>query len=151
MDVILRVATIYFILMVVMRLSGKRTLAQTTPFDFVLLLIISETTQEALIGGDHSVTQAAIAIVTFVAIDVALSLVKQRSERIARFIEGSPVLLLVDGEPIAERMDRCRIDENDILEAARLNHGLKRLDQIQYAVLERCGQISIIPRSSQPD
>lgn len=149
MEVILRVATIYLVLLVIMRLSGKRTLAQTTPFDLVLLLIISETTQEALIDGDHSITQCVIATLTFVAIDVLLSLVKQRSERFARVIEGSPALLLVDGVPIADRLKKCRIDEEDILEAARLSRGIKRLDQIQYAVLERCGEISIVARENK--
>jgi uncharacterized membrane protein YcaP (DUF421 family) len=145
-DAVLRVAAVYFTLLLVFRLAGARTLAQTTPFDLVLLLVISETTQQALIGDDSSFTNAATLIVTFVAIDVALSLVKQRSRKFAAILEGSPLVLLSHGKPHKEPMDKSRIDEEDILEAARQHHGLTTLDEIEYAVLERHGKISIIPK-----
>src|SRR3546814_5662672 len=81
MDSVLRGAAVYAILLVILRLSGRRTTAQMTPFDLVLLLIVAETTQQALLGDDFSITNAAILIVTLFTIDIALSYVKQwRSE-----------------------------------------------------------------------
>ncbi|EYB68526.1 hypothetical protein DEIPH_ctg021orf0037 [Deinococcus phoenicis] len=146
MDAVLRSAAIYLFLLLIFRLSGKRTLAQITTFDMILLLIISEVTQQAMIGDDFSVTQALLAITTLVGLDVGLSLWKQRSPKLERLIDSVPVLILEHGRPIPERMKQLRIDESDILDAARELQGLERLEQIKYAVLERSGNISIIPQ-----
>lgn len=146
MDAVLRSAAIYLFLLLIFRVAGKRTLTQITTFDFVLLLIISEVTQQAMIGDDFSITQAVLAIITLVGLDISLSLWKQRSPRVERLIDSVPVLILENGQPIKERMEQLRIDESDILNAARELQGLERLDQIKYAILERSGNISVIPR-----
>ena len=78
--------------------------------------------------------------------DVLLSLVKQRWKRADHWLTGRPLVLLEDGELLEDRMQRSRVDRGDILEAARELQGLERLDQIRYAVLERDGHISIVPR-----
>ena len=148
MDAVLRVAAMYFFLMLVFRIAGKRTLAETTTFDLLMMLVISETTQQAMVGEDHSMTHAFLLIVSFVGIDVGLSLVKQRSKTIARFLEDAPVVIVAHGQFLQDRMDRSRVDEEDVLEAAREHQGLESLEAIKYAVLERSGQISIIPRSA---
>ncbi|MGH2700490.1 MAG: DUF421 domain-containing protein [Actinomycetota bacterium] len=145
MDAVLRATLVYGFLFVVMRVSGKRTLAQVTPFDFVLLLIIGEATQQGLIGDDFSTTKALLLIVTLVGIDIGISLVKRIWPRFALAIEGAPLVLIKDGEPIDDRLKRTRLDLGDVLESARSTQGLERLDQIKYAVLERDGSISIIP------
>lgn len=145
MDSVLRALAIYFFLILVFRISGKRTFAEVTPFDFVLMLIVAETTQQGLIGDDFSVTNACILIVTLIGTDIFFSLLKRRYPRLDRISEGLPVIVLEHGVPIREHMHKTRIDENDILLAARQTHGLERLEQIKYAVLERNGGISIIP------
>ncbi len=81
-------------------------------------------------------------------IDILLSLWKQRSQPVEWLIEGVPVLLLKDGVPLHDRMRRERVDEQNILAEARRSHGLERLSQIKYAVLERGGGISIVPAST---
>ena len=81
MDSVLRASAVYFGLLIIMRLAGKRSLAQITTFDFVLLLIIGEATQNALLGQDFSMTNALIVIVTLVGIDIGLSLLKRRRVR----------------------------------------------------------------------
>lgn len=146
MDSVLRAASVYVILLVVMRIAGKRTLAQVTTFDFILLLIIGEATQQALLADDFSVTNAAIVIATLVLLDIVLSVLKQRSGRLDRVIDDSPVVIVDDGKLLWDRLNRARIDEQEILVAARELHGLERLDQIKYAVLERSGGISIVPK-----
>jgi uncharacterized membrane protein YcaP (DUF421 family) len=137
---------IYIFLLLIFRLTGKRTLSQATNFDLVLLLIISETTQQAMVHNDDSVTNALLLITTLVGMSILLSILKQRFPKLDLLLEGAPLVLIDRGRVLENCMNRSRIDKNDILESARLNHGLERIDQIQYAVLERNGAISIIPK-----
>jgi uncharacterized membrane protein YcaP (DUF421 family) len=146
MDAILRAAAIYIFLYIVLRLAGKRTLSQITAFDFVLLLIIGESVQQGLLGNDFSVTNAFLVIVTLLSIDIAVSLAKQRSGRVDTWLEGIPLVIVEDGRPLRDRMRMARVDEGDILAAARELQGLERMDQVKYAVLERSGGITIVPK-----
>jgi uncharacterized membrane protein YcaP (DUF421 family) len=146
MDAILRGISIYLFLLIVFRLIGKRSLAQITTFDFVLLLIIGEATQQALLGDDFSLTNAMLVITALMVTEIMLSLLKERSRTIDRLTDGVPLVVLEDGVPIRLHMKKARVDESDILGAARELQGLERLDQIKYAVLERSGSISIIPK-----
>ncbi|CAG1064965.1 hypothetical protein BAC1_00538 [uncultured bacterium] len=146
MEPVLRGAAMYFFLLIVIRVAGKRTLAEVTTFDLVLLLIIGESTQQALIGNDFSFTNAFILIITLILIDIGLSIIKQRSGRLDKWIEGTPVIIMKDGAPLTETLRKARIDETDILEAARKLQGLERLEQIKYAILEKDGGITIVPK-----
>jgi uncharacterized membrane protein YcaP (DUF421 family) len=146
MDLVTRGIAVYLFLLLIFRVSGKRSLRNATTFDFVLLLIVAETTQQALVGDDYSVTAAFLLIVVLVGTDVLLSLVKRWSPRLDRLIEGQPLVILRNGVPLRRRMHVERVDEQDILTAARETHGLERLSQIKRAVLERNGVISIVPR-----
>lgn len=147
MDIVMRGLAIYLFLLVVFRIAGQRTLSDATTFDLVLLLIIAEVTQQALLGDDYSVTNAMLLIVTLVGLDIALSLWKQRSRRVENILEGAPLVIIDDGKPMRERMQKARVDDEDILAAARAQQGLERMDQVKYAILERNGGISIIPRA----
>jgi uncharacterized membrane protein YcaP (DUF421 family) len=148
MDSVLRAATIYIALMLIMRVAGKRSLAQITTFDFVLLLIIGEATQQALLGQDYSVTNAIVVIITLVMMDIGLSFIKRESKTIDKVLDDVPLVIVEDGVALKDRMDKARVDEEDVLSAARHLQGLERLDQIRYAVLERSGGISIVPKKS---
>src|SRR5699024_10454047 len=106
-------------------------------FDFILLLIISEATQQAMLGNDFSVTNAFLVIMTLIGLDIGLSLLKQLSPRLDQLLEGLPLVIVEDGRLLKERMRKARIDEEDILTAARELQGLERMEQIKYAVLER--------------
>jgi uncharacterized membrane protein YcaP (DUF421 family) len=147
MEPVVRALAIYVLLMIVFRIAGKRTLAQITTFDFILLLIVSEATQNALIGNNYSLTNAALVIVTLVGTEIGLSVLKEKWPRLDKWIEGLPLVIVDHGRPIKEHMERARVDESDILTAARELQGLERMDQIKYAVLERNGAISVIPKS----
>jgi len=149
MDAIARALGVYLFLLVLFRVSGKRTLAEASNFDFVLLLIVAEATQQALLGDDFSVTNAILVITTLFLTDVAATWLKNRSERFDRLIDGLPVLLMERGQLLHPNLDEHRINVNDILEEARRDHGLRSLDDIDYAVLERSGDIAIIPRAGQ--
>lgn len=148
MDSVVRGLAIYITLLIIFRLSGKRTMSETTPFDMILLLIVSETVQEALIDDDHSFTNSIILILTLVMADVGISFLK-RINKIERVIEGTAVIVVEDGKPMKEIMSRVRIDEGDIMESARKSQGLERMEQIKYAVLEKSGTITIIPKENK--
>ena len=145
MESVLRGAAIYLIVLVVVRISGRRALSEMTPFDLVLILIIAETTQQALLGDDFSVTNAAILIVTLFTIDIGLSYVKEYWPFADKIIDGRPTLLVANGVKDERAFRRARVGHDDVMVAARLQHGFERFDQIKHAVLETDGQISIIP------
>ena len=147
MDSVIRGLSVYFFLLVIFKVSGKRTLQEVTAFDFVLLLIIAETTQQALLGDDFSLTNAFVLITTLVFTDICLSLVKQRSKGIEKLLDGTPTILVDNGSLLRDRMDKARVDESDIMEAARKLQGLESLEQVKYAILEKDGTISVIPKS----
>ena len=147
MDAVLRALFVYLFLLLMFRLAGRRTLSEMTSFDFVLLLIISEATQNAMIGNDYSVTNAVLVITTLVGLDVLFTNWKHRSAFIERWLDGLPMILVENGRPLEDLMDRARVDQEDILAVARESQGLERMEQIKYAVLEVGGGISIVPKS----
>ena len=150
MDAVLRAAATYFILLLIFRAAGKRSLAEMTAFDFILLLIISETTQSALVDGNNSLTNTILLVVTMVGLDIALSYVKEWVRPLEKAMDSVPLIILAYGVPLDDRMKKARVDEADILSAARRSLGLERLDQIKFAVLETNGGISVIPKDPEP-
>lgn len=149
MESIIRVIIIYIFLLLVFRIAGRRTLSQMTTFDLVLVLIVSEQTQQAMVENDPSLTNAFLMILTLIGFDIALSLVKQHSPKMEKWLDGMPTIIVENGQPLKDRMEKSRVDESDILAAARQRQGLERMDQIKYAVLERSGDISIIPQKQK--
>lgn len=146
MDSVLRAAAMYLALMVLFKIAGRRSLAELTTFDFVLLMIIGEATQQALLGNDFSLTNSVLVIVTLIAIDVGLSLLKQRSAWLSRLISGEPTIIVENGKMLIHRLRHARLVEADVMEAARSSQGIETVDQIKFAILERNGKISVIPK-----
>lgn len=134
-------------LKVLFRFAGKRSLAQITTFDFVLLLAFGESSQQALLGTDFSLPNAFVIILTLLGIDFALWVLKGKMPPLEKLIDAVP-LVLVEGRLLTERMVRARVDENAILASARQSPGLERMDQIESAVLERHGGISMVPKQA---
>lgn len=149
MESVLRGIAVYVFLWLVFRVSGKRTLAQTTPFELVLLLIISEVTNQAMVDSDHSLTNAFLLILTLCGISVGLSLVKHYSRRASRWLDGLPLPLIRDGRVLDRNMDKARVDREEILMAARYTQGVEQLDDIKDAMVENDGKISVVPRRSK--
>lgn len=146
MDSVFRGLIVYSFLLVLFRIAGKQTLSQMTTFDLVLLLIISETTQQAMVDSDHSTTNGFILIITLVGTSILLATLKQFFPRLDLILEGQPVVIIDKGQLLHRVMKKSRVNEEDILAAARKEQGLERLDQIKYAILEHDGTISIIPK-----
>ena len=144
MDSVVRAAVMYLALMVLFKIAGRRSLAELTTFDFVLLMIIGEATQQALVGNDFSLTNSMLVIITLIALDVGLSLLKQRSQWVQRLIDGGPTIIVENGKILHQRLRNTRLVEADIMEAARSSQGIETLEQIKFAIIERNGKISVI-------
>jgi uncharacterized membrane protein YcaP (DUF421 family) len=145
MNPVVRGLAIYLFILLWFRIVGKRSLAESTAFDFVLLLIISEVTQQALVGQDYSLTGSFILIVTLITTDLLFSLLKENFPFFGKVTEGLPLIIVNEGKPLLKRMRKSKVSEEDVLEAARIIHGLQKMEDIKYAILEKSGDISIIP------
>jgi uncharacterized membrane protein YcaP (DUF421 family) len=145
MEAVIRSIAVYVFLLVLLRIAGRRTLGQMTAFDLVLLLIISEATQQALVGQDFSLTNSFLVIASLIGIDIALGLLKGTNDRLSRWIDSAPMVIVQEGKPLIERLKKAHIDESDVLAAARKNQGLTAMSEIRWAVLEADGEISVVP------
>jgi len=144
-DAIVRATAIYLVLFLLFRIFGKRTLGQLTTFDFVLVLVVGEATQQALLGEDFSITQAFLVIATLIVIERTWDYLSWRFPAFRRVAESRPSILMKDGKLDRETMGTAQVTEDDILHAAREQRGLERMDQIKHVVLERSGALSIVP------
>lgn len=145
MESVIRGLVVYGFLLLVFRLAGKRTLAESTNFELVLLLIISETTQQAMVDNDHSVTNGFLLILTLVGCTVILSWLKQRFPTWEKVLDDVPTIIVENGRMLQDRMQKLRVDEQDIIESAREHQALENIAEIKYAIVERNGNITVIP------
>ena len=145
MDSVIKATVVFFVLWAIIRVSGRRTLGEMTAFDFVLFMIIGGSTQRAITGQDYSLMNALLLVATFVTLDVALSILELNSPFFRRVLNAMPMILVENGYPMTERMQRARITPDNILASARRLHGLERIDQIKFAILEATGEITIVP------
>ena len=145
MDTVVRSVIVYLFVLIVFRISGKRSLSQITTFDFILLLIIGEATQNALVGDDFSITNAVVVIGTLITMDMIFSSVGSRWPAFSSVVESLPVVVVENGKVLEERIRQEGVTVSEILAAGREKHGLERLEQFKYAILERHGGISVIP------
>lgn len=146
MDPVLRAVAVYVALLLLFRLAGKRTLSQVTTFDFVVLLIVGEATQQALLGEDFSITHAALVIDTLILLDRGADHLGFRFPRFQRVAASVPVILVDDGKVLHDVLRRQHVSEEEIMQSARSSQGLAATDQVRWVVLETCGGISVVPR-----
>lgn len=149
MNIVLRGVAIYIFILLLFRIMGKRSLSEATTFDLVLLLIVSEVTQQAMVGSDYSLTGAFILIVSIVTTDLVFSLLKENFPFFGKVTEGLPLVIVDQGRPLHRRMKKSKVSEDDVLEAARMRFGLEKMTDVKYAILEKSGDITIIPYSHE--
>ena len=150
MDAVLRAVVVYVLLLAIFRVAGKRSLSDASTFDLILALIISESIQQGLIDSDNSLTNAIILVITLVGFDILLGHLKQRFPGLGRVLDGMPVVLLERGMIHRDRMRKERVDDDDLRGAAREQHGLATLDDVEHVVLEESGTMTVIPRRREP-
>ncbi len=148
-EIIARTVVVYIALLASLRLAGKRELGQMTPFDLVVILLIANAVQNAMVGPDTSVTGGLIAAATLIAINYGVAVARQRLPGLRRTVEGSPTLLISDGKFITENLRREGLDEDEVMMAIR-EHGVSTVEGVRMAVLETDGSISVIPVEMKP-
>ena len=146
----LRPILVYFFLIAMLRLAGKRELAQLNPFDLVVLLTLSNTVQNAIIGEDNSVTGGVIGAFTLLFVNYMVVRFLYSHEKLDRIIEGSPDVLIDNGVVQMDRLKKELITQNE-LQAAAHKQGFASLDEIDRAILDPGGTISFFARRPSPE
>ena len=146
MDIALRSIALYAFIVFVMRVMGRRELSSLTPFDLILLIIAGDALQQGLTQDDYSVTGAVIAVGTIGSMQVLTSYISFRSARARRVLEGDPILLVERGKLIEKNLRRERMTAAEVEGEMRMQQ-IATLDDVEWAILERNGSISFIPKT----
>ena len=141
-EFVVRGLVVYILLLIMVRLSGRRTVGQFTPFDLLIVMLLSEAVSNSMTGGDNSLVGGLIAASTLVAINSLIALLGARSERFARAVDGSAVLIGRDGVFFDKVVRGCRLSNGDLEEALR-EHDCPRAE-MKCAFLEADGGITIL-------
>jgi uncharacterized membrane protein YcaP (DUF421 family) len=144
LDTMLRTSLVYLIILAAMRLIGKRHVAQLSIVDFVLVLLVSNAVQNAMVGEDTSLIGGLVAAATLIVLNVILTRAIVRNERLGAFLEGEPALLIREGRVLDSQLAREGIRLSE-LEAAIREHGFESAAEVKQAILECDGSISVIP------
>ncbi|MEO5629488.1 MAG: YetF domain-containing protein [Thermomonas sp.] len=142
---VLRSIVIYVLVIVLVRLSGKRAVGQFTPFDLVLVILIGNAVQNGINGGDNSLTGAAIMASTLIVLNYLVALLTARHRSFEKIVEGEPVVLARDGQVFKQVLRRELISQHDFDEALRLNN-IDDVAEVEVALLETNGRISVVPK-----
>jgi uncharacterized membrane protein YcaP (DUF421 family) len=143
-NIALRTAAVYLVILIGLRLAGKREIGQMTVFDLVVLLLIANAVQNAMVGPDTSLTGGVLAAAILLLLNAVVARLRLRWPRLRRLVEGSPTLLVLHGEVIPAHLRREGLDL-ETLEAALREHGVADVTGVEMAVLEIDGSISVVP------
>ena len=147
---VLRPVIVYFFLIIGLRLAGKRELAQLNPFDFIVLMTLSNTVQNAIIGNDNSVSGGMIGAATLLAVNYGVVRLVRNHRKLQRALEGRADVLVRNGQIMKDHCDRELISKADLTAAAH-KQGIASLHDVDYAVLEPTGTISFIQKRPTPE
>jgi uncharacterized membrane protein YcaP (DUF421 family) len=139
----LRAALVYGFLLLVLRLTGKRQVGQLSPFDLVLLLVLSNAVQNSMNGGDNSVTAGLVLVLTLFCLNTLVGYLSFRSKKLELFIEGKPQILVHNGVVDEEAVARQRISRHELMSAVR-QAGISEISEVRVAILENNGRINVI-------
>jgi uncharacterized membrane protein YcaP (DUF421 family) len=145
MDLVIRATVIFLFIFLVTRIAGRRELSSLQPFDLILLVVLGDLVQQGITQSDESVTGALIVISTITLLSVLVSWVSYRSARVRLVTEGESIILVDDGDVIERNLRRERLTRGDLEEEARRQQ-VSSLSDIRWAILERDGSISVIPK-----
>jgi uncharacterized membrane protein YcaP (DUF421 family) len=145
MDLVIRATVVFFFILIVTRVIGRRQLGELEPFDLILLVVLGDLVQQGITQSDESVTGTLTVISTIALLSVGVSWVSFRFPRIRKVTQGEPLVLVQDGRPVERNLRRERISVDDLYEVARREQ-IASLSDIQWAILEDDGHISCIPR-----
>ena len=146
LGVALRTLIIYVFLLIALRIAGKRELGQLSVFDFIVILVLSDSVQNAMVGENTSIWGGITAVAVLLLADKSLGALKRRVPKLRTALEGEPTLLIRDGSVLREAMEREGIEVDELRQALR-EHGIADLEEVRLAVLETDGTISVVPRT----
>ena len=146
MDLVLRALVAFFFVLLLTRVVGRRELSSLQPFDLILLVMIGDLVQQGVTQNDFSITGMLLVGSTIGLLAVLVSWTSFRFPRLRPVLDGEPVIVVQDGEPIRKNLDRNRLTLDELRAAARQEQ-IASLDDVQWAVLETSGRISFIPKS----
>ena len=149
LEIVARTAIVYLALLVGLRLTGKRQVGQFTPFDLLLLLLLANAVQNAMVGPDTSLVGGVVAAAALFAVNTAAARFAWRSKGAARLFEGTPTLLIQQGQILDGNLAREGISNEDLLRALR-EHGIESVDVVRSAILEVDGSISVLKQDEMP-
>jgi uncharacterized membrane protein YcaP (DUF421 family) len=142
-----KTAIVYLFLVIGLRLLGKRELGQMTIYDLVLVIVLANSVQNAMVGEDTTLVGGLMAATVLLLMNRLFTLVIGRSARLEHYLVGQPLLILNDGKLIRDRMRKEGVTADQV-QAALREHGLERLDQARMCVLEVDGSISVVPKDA---
>ena len=148
-EIALRAAIIYLVVLVGIRLFGKREVGQMTPFDLVLLLLIANAVQNAMTGPDTSVTGGLVAAGTLLTLNLLITNIVYRYKKARHLLEGIPTLLIHSGKIIKKNLAKEKITPEALHQALR-EHGIEKIEDVKLAVLEIDGSISVLTNQEMP-
>jgi uncharacterized membrane protein YcaP (DUF421 family) len=140
-EFVIRGVAVYAILLLMVRLSGRRTIGQFTPFDLLVVMLLSEAVSNSLTGGDESLVGGLVVAVTLIALNMLIALLSSRSRKLSAVFDGTPVLLGRDGKFFDKVVKGCRITETDLEQALREADCARH--EMRCAFLEADGNITI--------
>jgi uncharacterized membrane protein YcaP (DUF421 family) len=147
-ELMTRAVIVYVAVLVMVRLSGKRTIGQFSPFDVIVMLLLSEAAQNSLVGEEHSVSGGLLVVATLIGINWLVAFATSRSRKLESVIEGDPVTLIRNGARREDAIKRNNILDGDLAEAMRSN-GIANINEVEWAVLEPDGDISFFKRKKK--
>lgn len=150
MELILRATAVFWFLWLIVRGLGKRSLAQLTPLDLLLIVVIGDFVQQGVTQEDMSVTGAFMAVAVFVTWTLISDALGRRSSKASRVLAGEPMIILRDGHVYSGRLEHERVSVEELKEAARVE-GFGDLSDIAFGILETDGRFSFVPKSSSPE
>ena len=145
LQIALRTGVIYLVVLIGVRLSGKREVGQMTPFDLTLLLLLSNSVQNAMTGGRGELAIGLSSAFALLVVGFGMSRLFVRAPSAQRIALGVPVLLVNDGTVLTDRMRRERVDTGELMAALR-QHGLAAVEEVSMVVLEVDGSLSVVPK-----
>ena len=145
-EFIIRALVVYCFLILILRLTGKRQIGQLSPFDLVLLLVLSNSVQNSMNGGDNSMVAGLISATTLIAINALFGWLTFKSKKFENFIEGHPRVLIHNGQLYPEALRNEKLTHHELLSALR-ESGCASIEEVRSAILETDGKISVIPRN----
>jgi uncharacterized membrane protein YcaP (DUF421 family) len=149
-ELILRSAVVYTVLIILLRVTGKRQIGQLAPFDLVLLLVLSNAVQNSMNGGDNSIVGGLISAVTLIALNYLVGYATFKSKRIEAIVEGRPLILIHNGRLFGDVLARAQLTHHE-LDAALRQNGCGCVEEVQTAILENNGAVTVISRSRGAD